>query len=34
LTWEAVGPGGVVVTPFGVLDVDAIHDQLDASATT
>jgi Uma2 family endonuclease len=34
LTWEAVGSGGVVSTPFGVLDVDAIHDQLDASATT
>ena len=27
LTWEAVGPGDVVSTPFGVLNVDAIHDQ-------
>jgi Uma2 family endonuclease len=34
LMWEAFGPGGVFETPFGVLDVDAIHDQLDAVATT
>src|SRR4051794_19648930 len=34
LTWEAVGPGGIVSTAFGVLDIDAIHDQLDATATT
>ena len=34
LTWQAFGPGDVVTTAFGVLDVDALHDALDATATT
>ncbi len=32
--WHAAGPGDVVATPFGDLDVDALHDDLDATATT
>lgn len=34
LTWQAFGPGDVVTTAFGVLDVDALQDALDATATT
>ena len=34
LRWQAHGPGGVVVTDHGVLDVDAVYDAVDATATT
>lgn len=34
LTWEAYGPGSVVVTPVGTLDLDAVYDALGAAATT
>ena len=34
LRWDAYGPGSVLVTPMGVLDVDALYDALDQSATT
>lgn len=34
LHWQAYGPGSVLVTAFGVVDVDALYDALDAAATT
>ncbi|MDP9408302.1 MAG: Uma2 family endonuclease [Actinomycetota bacterium] len=34
LRWQAFGPGGVVVTDFGVLDVDALYDAVERTATT
>lgn len=32
--WTLFGPGDVVVTDFGDIDVDALYDALDATATT
>lgn len=32
--WEAFGPGDVVLTPFGDIDVDALYDLVDDTATT
>lgn len=32
--WETYGPGSVVVTPYGTIDVDALYDEIDAAATT
>lgn len=32
--WEVFGPGQVISTRFGDLDLDEIYDALDASATT
>lgn len=32
--WDTYGPGDVVATPHGDLDVDALHDQVDATAST
>lgn len=34
LTWQAYGPGDVIVTDYGPIDIDAFYDQLDATATT
>lgn len=34
LTWDVYGPGSVVVTPVGTLDLDALYDTVDAAATT
>lgn len=34
LRWQAFGPGEAVTTPYGVIDVDALYDALDAVATT
>jgi Uma2 family endonuclease len=34
LVWDVCGPGDVVVTAYGDIDVDAFYDQLDAVATT
>jgi hypothetical protein len=34
LGWRAHGPGEAVPTPYAVIDVDAFHDALDATATT
>ncbi len=34
LRWQALGPGGVVVTDFGVLDVDALYETVEQTATT
>jgi Uma2 family endonuclease len=34
LSWRAYGPGETVGTPYGVIDVDAFYDSLDAVATT
>lgn len=34
LSWRAYGPGSVVFTDYGDLDVDGFYDSLDASATT
>jgi Uma2 family endonuclease len=34
LGWRAYGPGSVVFTPYGDIDVDAFYDELDAVATT
>ena len=33
-TWKAYGPGDVVVTDYGPIDLDAFYDQLDSIATT
>jgi len=33
-TWEACGPGDIVVTEFGDIDVDALYDAIDRTATT
>jgi len=32
--WEACGPGDVVATEFGDIDVDALYDAIDRTATT
>jgi Uma2 family endonuclease len=32
--WEAYGPGDVVVTAFGEIDLDALYDVVDQTATT
>jgi Uma2 family endonuclease len=32
--WRAYGPGDVVFTPYGQIEVDAIYDAVDLSATT
>lgn len=32
--WDVVGPGGIVRTRFGLLDVDVLYDELDRLATT
>lgn len=32
--WQAYGPGSVLVTGFGEIDVDALYDALDAVAST
>jgi len=34
ISWEVYGPGAVLVTPYLVLDLDAVYDVLDADATT
>ena len=33
-TWEVYGPGGVLFTPFGNVDVDQLYNAVDALATT
>jgi Uma2 family endonuclease len=32
--WQAYGPGDVIATPYGDIDVDACYDAVDRSATT
>ena len=32
--WETVGPGGVVLTPYGDIHVDAVYDEVDAASST
>lgn len=32
--WETFGPGGIVLTPYGDLPVDALYDEVDAASTT
>ena len=32
-TWEAFGPGSVVRTPYGDIDVDALYEAIDTAAT-
>ncbi len=34
LDWSVVGPGHVVFTPYGPLDVSTLHEKVDATATT
>ncbi|MGH9129802.1 MAG: Uma2 family endonuclease [Acidimicrobiales bacterium] len=34
LGWEVLGPGEIFRTSFGILDLDGIYDQLDATAST
>ena len=34
VSWDAFGPGDTVPTPYGDIDVDALHDQIDVTATT
>lgn len=34
LTWSVLGPGDVLDTEYGVVDVDALYDDLDLTATT
>ena len=34
LAWTALGPGDVLDTGYGVVDVDALYDDLDLTATT
>jgi Uma2 family endonuclease len=34
LVWDVFGPGDVVVTGYGDLDVERFYDELDATATT
>lgn len=34
LQWDAYGPGDVIVTDYGDIDVDELDDQIDAVATT
>ena len=34
LRWQAYGPGSVIPTPFGSIDLDDLYDALDASAST
>ena len=33
LAWQAYGPGDVLTTPYGDLDVDALYDVVDATAS-
>ena len=33
-SWETFGPGGVVLTPYGDIHVDALYDEVDAASTT
>lgn len=33
-TWEAFGPGGVIRTAFGDIDVDALYEAITRAATT
>jgi Uma2 family endonuclease len=32
--WTAYGPGDVISSPFGDIDVDALYDVIDQTATT
>lgn len=32
--WETVGPGGVVLTPYGDIHLDALYDEVEATAST
>jgi Uma2 family endonuclease len=32
--WETVGPGGVVLTPYGDIHLDAVYDEVDAVSST
>ncbi len=32
--WDVYGPGDVVITDYGIISVDALYDELDATATT
>lgn len=32
--WDTFGPGDAITTPFGETDIDALHDQIDATAST
>jgi Uma2 family endonuclease len=32
--WQAYGPGDVIATPYGDIDIDACYDAIDRSATT
>lgn len=32
--WDVAGPGDVVTTIYGDIDVDAVYDSVDATATT
>lgn len=32
--WDTFGPGDTIVTPYGGIDVDHLHDQIAATATT
>lgn len=32
--WDTFGPGDAITTPFGEIDIDALHDQIDATAST
>ncbi len=34
ISWEVYGPGAVLLTPYLVLDADAVYDVVDADATT
>ena len=34
IIWTTLAPGDQLTTPYGVWDLDAIHDQVDADATT
>jgi Uma2 family endonuclease len=34
LSWKVYGPGDVIVTDYGAIDLDAFYDQLDDIATT
>ena len=32
--WETIGPGGVVLTPYGDIRIDALYDEVDAGSST
>lgn len=34
IVWTTLGPGDQLDTPYGVWDLDAVYDQVDADATT